>query len=49
MKIIDNGVIRDMTPEEEQEFIEMRENLPNPEDADENKAAAYDILMGVSE
>ena len=49
MKIIDNGVIRDMTPDEEREFIEMHEHLSNPEEAESNKAEAYDILMGVSE
>lgn len=47
MQICDNGVMRDMTPEEE----ELANNLPNPEDVVtvEDKAEAYDILMGGAE
>lgn len=47
MKICDNGVIRDMTPEEEKAFIDQHKDIPTP-DEPSNKAEAYDILMGVS-
>lgn len=49
MKISENGVTRDMTPEEEAEWEEMHKDLPPyPEGAfDQDKAEAYDILMGV--
>lgn len=45
MKICDNGVIRDMTPEEEY----TANHLPDPaaQVDDSDKAEAYDILMGV--
>jgi len=50
MKIMDNGVIRDMTPEEEAQFIADHEAMIPPwadVDTPEDKAEAYDILMGV--
>lgn len=43
MRMMDNGIARDMTSEE----IEAAYN--NPEPSVEDKAEAYDILMGVSE
>jgi len=45
MQICDNGIIRDMT--EEEEII--ANNLPNPLEqvTDLDKAEAYDILTGV--
>ena len=50
MKIMENGVIRDMTPEEEAQFIADHEAMIPPwadVDTPEDKAEAYDILMGV--
>ena len=41
MLICDNGVIREMTPEE----IEMANNLPDPKSII-SKEEAYDILVG---
>ena len=51
MKIIVNGITRDMTPEEEAEWgLEHKDLPPYPEGAfDMDKAEAYDILTGVSE
>lgn len=48
MRIMIGGVVRDMTAEEEAQFIRERENLPLPVDekALTDKAEAYDILMG---
>lgn len=43
MKIVDNGIVRDMTAEEEEAFYK------DPEPSVEDKAEAYDILTGVSE
>ncbi len=51
MKILIDGVTRDMTAEEEETFYAERADLP-PEPAElsiEAKAEAYDILTGVSE
>lgn len=42
----DNGVIREMTEAEEEEFIKSHENQPDPE-LEQKKSEAYDILMGV--
>ncbi len=42
MKIVDNGIVRDMTAEEEEAFYN------DPEPTAEDKAEAYDILMGVT-
>ena len=41
MLICDNGIIREMTPEEE----EIANNMPNPNDV-LSKDEAYDILVG---
>lgn len=51
MKIMIDGVIREMTAEEEREFYEAREGLPDvhPDEQSSNKAEAYDVLMGVIE
>lgn len=51
MKILINGIIRDMTEEEEAEFVKEHENLPEiPEGAMLGaKAESFDILMGVDE
>lgn len=51
MKIIVNGITRDMTPEEEAEWEREHKDLPPyPKGAfDADKAEAYDILMGVEE
>ena len=51
MKILIDGVIRDMTEAEEEAFYEEHANLPTePKELSvESKAEAYDILMGVSE
>ena len=40
MKIVDNGIVRDMTAEEEEAFYK------DPEPTAEDKAEAYDILTG---
>lgn len=50
MKICINNVTRDMTPEEEAAWIRDHENLPEYPSgaAEEAKAEAYDILMGVN-
>lgn len=45
MKICDNGVIRDMSPEEEAAFLEWHANLPEPEEWDE----VGRVLMGVED
>ena len=46
MKILDNGVIREMTTEEIEQIFQhsQEENMTETE----QKAAAYDILTGVS-
>ena len=52
MKILDNSIVRDMTSEEEAAFIAMHENQPESPDelpTAQDKAEAYDILMGVNE
>ncbi len=41
----DNGVIREMTEEEEKAFVAEHENQQDPE-LEKNKAEAYDILTG---
>lgn len=43
MKICVNGITRDMTAEEEVEYLH-----PAEEPTAEDKAEAYDILMGVN-
>lgn len=48
MKVCDNGVIRDMTPEEETAFYEWHENMGCPSEADEYEQAGR-VLMGVTE
>lgn len=48
MKMSDNGVIRDMTPEEEDAFFAWHENMGCPSEEDEYEHAGR-ILMGVSE
>ena len=51
MKIWIDGIIRDMTPEEEAAWIKDHENLPDYPDGayEEAKAEAFDIMTGVSE
>ena len=49
MKIMEYGIVREMTAEEEEAFNKAHENLPpSPVDIPtvEDKAEAYDILMG---
>lgn len=46
MKQMIDGVIREMTQEEETEFYQMIANTDPPI---EDKSEAFDILMGVSE
>lgn len=41
MKIMENGIVRNMTAEEEAAFLE---SIKDP--TTEDKAEAYDILMG---
>lgn len=36
MKINENGVVRDMTPEEEAEYLEMTKNDPKPEEGEQD-------------
>ena len=47
MKMLDNNIIRDMTEEEIEEFLNMC-NLPKLTET-EQKALAYDIITGVAE
>lgn len=49
MKIIVNGITRDMTPEEEAQWERDHKDLPPYPDGafDMDKSEAYDILMGV--
>lgn len=52
MKILINNVVRDMTEEEIAEFLRMKEETDEPLEGrgeTEQKAKAYDILMGVAE
>lgn len=47
MKMLDNNIVRDMTEEEIAEFLSADNNPEQTET--EQKAQAYDILMGVVE
>ena len=52
MKILINNVVRDMTEEEIADFLRMKEETDEPVEGmteTEEKAMAYDILMGVAE
>ena len=54
MRISDNGVIRDMTPEEEAEYNAMLAAQPAPEPTEEERlealeAAMLELVMGGTE
>lgn len=54
MKICENGVIRDMTPEEEAEYNAMLAAQPAPEPTEEERlealeAAMLELVMGGAE
>ena len=48
MRILDNGIVRDATPEEIAESENWQRTAPHPADIEvqADKAEAYDILMG---
>ena len=47
MKILVNNEVKQMTAEQEASLLEMPDQTPEP--TVEEKAAAYDILMGLEE
>ena len=47
MKILINNEVEEMTAEQEASLMEMPDQTPEP--TAEEKAAAYDILMGLEE
>ena len=49
MRIFDGQIYRDATPEEEAASKAFEEELAKLPKSSEDKAEAYDILMGVSE
>ena len=48
MKIMDNGKVRDMTPEEEEEFMRWHENVPPP-GSEEYEAPAEDYEQALAD
>ena len=48
MKIMDNGIVRDMTPEEDEEFIRWHENVPPP-GSEEYEATVEDYEAALKE
>ena len=47
MKIYDNGITREMTPEEEAEYTRMMAEIPVPEKTAEERLAEVEEKLGI--